>query len=772
MRHHETLHASHVSPPGSPSSASPRHRRALFGALFGALILCAYWAEAAPFQWRLDPTTGNATAQLTTWDSASTALTQDNYVLYYHQPNQTHDGQFLVYQHLKCSCGSQGCGQSPASLEYRRLDLETGSETLLKGAGLANGAVVHGHHLFVGARDTPSGHYLRLERIDIRDGTTACLTPLPTGQNLTGSMSVNADGTALIYQTLPAAVRGGGGITRVHFLSPSPPTLCPSFNTDTVLDPYDPNIEHLQFSSADPEVFTFVDRAGDRLSELGIGTVTPTGSTWNRLSSSQAYLDSFQRFPHPFWDANGLLWSDAINPSSTVTPPLSEAFVRFELDTATGLVQHHAAVEMTDLDWHHHQAGGRSQGWFVGDGLNTVSRQGFGEPYISLFHLQPPTAPQTLGGALERFRLSDSLGNENAGRGNRGANAHLLETLDGVVFSVPYDFNTGESADVLGCPASRNVFLAKIPTHLRARMRDDVVLTRGADGPFKHANRLSVDPLGQSWSIDYGSGGSTPSLGDGIIDRIAGPISSGSHHVGLADLNGDGVDDRLVFSELSSGGWSIEAAYTPYDGVLPTAQVTSDTFQSYPGPSFPPPVFGDLNGDGKDDLILLDGGGPTVLWKGRFSADTALPAFPYAPLGLPWEAASPFGDPSVDEHFFAADVDGDGYADRVVVRPFGGHWRWSLDLGTPSGFGDGVEDASFVGAGYTTDTPLMADVNLDGRADIVIAREQNGQLRWYVNPSSAGSFGTAWDPPSGRGFFGAVGQPLIGTFGRYHTVQP
>ena len=705
---------------------------------------------------------------------ASTADAQDNYALYHHQPNHTDDGRYLAYRHLECDAGNFDVD----TLEYHRIDLETGAEKQLTTTGLANGAIVHGDYLYFMERASTSTYaYTKLQRVDITSSTPLstkeCVVAAPTGERMTGGLTVNLDGSVVIYQTLQITNTSLGTATWAHEIGSSLSSTCPSGDSDVQLAAWDPDLQHVVFSPTDPEVFTFIDQGETKLARLGIGTYDASDNSynWSNLDSDQDYLFSFAHFSHPYWGPEGYLWGDTIGPSSLTT--YEESFVRLEVDETDGWVNVYRAVEKTLDDWHHHQAGNRSVGWYVGDGRNDASRSGIGLPYISLFQVELPTTGNSVGGTLDSHLLADSLGNENAGPGNGGANVHLLETLDGVTFTAPYDFDTGEASDVGGCQASRNVFLVKIPPRFKAGL-DDQIVGGSADGPWKHASRVSVSTSGQAWEIDYGAGGSTPTLGDGTLDHTGGRIEYFPDRVGLADLDGDDVDDRLSYEQLTSG-WRIDLAYSPYDGVLPTGAVTADSSRSYPDSSSRAPIFGDLDGDGRDDMVRLDDTGATLSWQGKFSADEDLPAEPYVTFGKAWETASTFGSSSLDQYAFAADVDGDGYADRVVVRASGGGWLWQLDLSSATGWGDGVVDDSFVGGSNTLDVPLVADTDADGRADIVIARRDAGagQLRWYVNTSSGGGFGSAWDPPAGRGHFGDDDDfPLIGQFGRFYTVDP
>lgn len=85
---------------------------------------------------------------------------------------------------------------------------------------------------------------------------------------------------------------------------------------------------------------------------------------------------------------------------------------------------------------------------------------------------------------------------------------------------------------------------------------------------------------------------------------------------------------------------------------------------------------------------------------------------------------------------------GDGIADRVIVRDAGdGTANWYADASSAGAFGDGAADSSG-SFGLMSDVHLLGDVNGDGTADRVIVRANpGGWLDWYADYSTATGFG-------------------------------
>ncbi|MCA1218300.1 FG-GAP repeat domain-containing protein [Streptomyces sp. 8L] len=134
---------------------------------------------------------------------------------------------------------------------------------------------------------------------------------------------------------------------------------------------------------------------------------------------------------------------------------------------------------------------------------------------------------------------------------------------------------------------------------------------------------------------------------------------------------------------------------------------------------------GDLNGDGRSDLLARDSGGTLWLYTGkgdgRFNAKTK--------IGGGWN--------QFNQIVGAGDINGDGYAD-IVARNSAGQLYFYAGTGSASA---PFKGKSLIGSGWNTYTKLAApgDLDGDGRADIVGATS-GGQLYRY---SATGKTGTS-----------------------------
>lgn len=123
-----------------------------------------------------------------------------------------------------------------------------------------------------------------------------------------------------------------------------------------------------------------------------------------------------------------------------------------------------------------------------------------------------------------------------------------------------------------------------------------------------------------------------------------------------------------------------------------------------------------------------------VKWFGRLSDDTA-----FGPYSTWSTDAGNRGD-----IFLTGDVTGDGRSDLVYGRIRGSHSvRWFVRASEGDAFGD--YSTWSLDAGDVGDLFRLADVDGDGRDDLVYGRDSGG-LRWYVRLSTGTAFGdfTTW----------------------------
>ncbi|WP_189155668.1 FG-GAP-like repeat-containing protein [Lentzea pudingi] len=211
--------------------------------------------------------------------------------------------------------------------------------------------------------------------------------------------------------------------------------------------------------------------------------------------------------------------------------------------------------------------------------------------------------------------------------------------------------------------------------------------------------------------------------------------------MGQRDVTGDGRADLVAVSTGPTGSGRTEAhvldaatGYSTWYSHWATAAGYSD------GPN-DRHLLGDVNGDGKPDLVIV-GTGPTG--SGRTEAHVLDGATNYSTWLAHWTTAAGYSNGPNDRHLLG-DVNGDGRADLVIVGtgPTGsgrteahvldaatGYSTWYAHWATASGYTDGPNGRH-----------LLGDVNGDGRADLVIVgvgSTGSGRLEAHVLDAATG----------------------------------
>ncbi|GAB1822552.1 hypothetical protein HerbRD11066_57160 [Herbidospora sp. RD11066] len=235
--------------------------------------------------------------------------------------------------------------------------------------------------------------------------------------------------------------------------------------------------------------------------------------------------------------------------------------------------------------------------------------------------------------------------------------------------------------------------------------------------------------------------------GDGVGWNFRGDVASGSglrDHIRFADLNGDNRDDYLVVGDQGqvnawfNTGTGDAIAWTS-KGQLASGSAPRDQIR-----------FADVDGDNRDDYLVVDSLGKVRMWRNTGDA-----------TGVTWvsqgEIASGVGASGPTVTF--ADVNGDRRDDYLVIGDYGQIRAWINNRG---GGGSAWLSAGEIaaGVGVVRANVTLAEINGDRRADY-LAHDSLGGVKGWFNNGSAGAAGSRNDttglmqndpqPPSSNG---------------------
>src|SRR5262245_54267487 len=176
-----------------------------------------------------------------------------------------------------------------------------------------------------------------------------------------------------------------------------------------------------------------------------------------------------------------------------------------------------------------------------------------------------------------------------------------------------------------------------------------------------------------------------------------------------ADIDGDGIVDLIVWRP-TDGTWYWLTSGTGYNYANAVskqwgAQSLGDV-----------PMVGDMDGDGKADLVIWRASTGTFYWL------TSSTNYNYQnAMGIQ------FGDKASGDIPMLADFDGDGKMDIAVWRASTGVWFW---LTSSTGYSYSTAHALQWGASSQGDVPFTGDIDGDGRTELIVWRPGIGTWFW------------------------------------------
>jgi hypothetical protein len=210
-------------------------------------------------------------------------------------------------------------------------------------------------------------------------------------------------------------------------------------------------------------------------------------------------------------------------------------------------------------------------------------------------------------------------------------------------------------------------------------------------------------------------------------------FAAGTHPnaVVVADLNSDGLPDLLTVNSSSNSLSVLLNTVTP-NAAAPNFAGTGFDFQFVGGsPWFALPIAAaDINGDGKPDLITGGDGQHILVAINTTAPGAATPSF---------TAPVPFAVGSLPSSLTMADINGDGKPDVIAVNNLDGTASVLINTTPPGAMTPSFAAQQTFATGTSPYEVTTADVNGDGKPDLVIENLGDRTVSVLINTTTPGS---------------------------------
>jgi len=203
----------------------------------------------------------------------------------------------------------------------------------------------------------------------------------------------------------------------------------------------------------------------------------------------------------------------------------------------------------------------------------------------------------------------------------------------------------------------------------------------------------------------------------------------------VADLNGDGKPDIAVVNYGLTGSGSVEVLFGNGDGTFRRG----NTYASGGAPDAV--AIGDVNGDGKADLVVANSWGCPGLDSGCVGVLLGNGDGSFQPVATfsdsTWFWA---GGEGIYLPIMIGDVNGDGKPDLLVVSQTDRNYGDGF-VAVLLGNGDGTfrPVTTYDSGGFATLSGILADVNGDGKPDVVVVNcAPTGSIDCFTNEATVG----------------------------------